>query len=123
MSELMTFNFNNRSISCTIVDGNPWFRATYWHLGGFLFFGVGQIWQEAFPAVGGGKRGHHVLYLLICLRIAALLCSAHRSFFHHGCGTFLATEARMRPASAWRAPAHPFSRVRPTTVCAGPLRK
>ena len=27
MSELIPFNFNNRSISCTIVDGNPWFQA------------------------------------------------------------------------------------------------
>ena len=27
MSELIQFNFNNRSISCIIVDGNPWFKA------------------------------------------------------------------------------------------------
>ena len=27
MSELIPFNFNNSSISCTIVDGNPWFQA------------------------------------------------------------------------------------------------
>ncbi len=27
MSGMMKFNFNNRSISCIVVDGNPWFQA------------------------------------------------------------------------------------------------
>ena len=71
--------------------------------------------MSSYLAPGGGEGRR-----CVSLRTAALLCSAHLSFFHHGCGTFPTTKARMRPASAWRGPLLPFTRVRPTTICAGP---